>query len=134
MEKKKRDRYPTVKMLRHHRDRVTKGPRTDRVLDISQKTSLFQFEQRNGVLKSISLIPFLSPKETFYNSRWLIVLLWFREAWWLSGSTPDCCPAVPGLNPASSQPTADCQSSGGLPPEMALGCGLTSMRGDKEDI
>jgi hypothetical protein len=53
------------------------------------------------------------------------------EAWWLSGSAPDCCPAVPGSNPASPQPTADCQSSGGLPPGMALGCGLTSVRGDR---
>ncbi len=51
------------------------------------------------------------------------------EAWWLSGSAPDCCPAVPGSNPVSPQPTADCQSSGGLPPGMALGCGLTSVRG-----
>ncbi len=32
-------------------------------------------------------------------------------------------------NPASPQPTADCQSSGGLPPGMAIGCGLTSVRG-----
>jgi hypothetical protein len=55
----------------------------------------------------------------------------FREAWWLSGSAPDCCPAVPGSNLASPQPTADCQSSGGLPPGMALGCGLTSVRGDR---
>ncbi len=38
------------------------------------------------------------------------------EAWWLNGSAPGCCPAVPGSNPASPQPTADCQSSGGLPP------------------
>jgi hypothetical protein len=53
------------------------------------------------------------------------------EAWWLSGSAPDCCPAVPGSNPASPQPTADCQSSGGMPPGMALGCGLTSVRGDR---
>jgi hypothetical protein len=37
----------------------------------------------------------------------------------------------PGLNPASTQPTADCQSSGGFPPGMALGCGLTSVRSDK---
>ncbi len=38
-------------------------------------------------------------------------------------------------NPASPQPTADCQSSGGLPPEMALGLRLTSVRGDRgEDI
>jgi hypothetical protein len=29
------------------------------------------------------------------------------EAWWLNGSAPDCCPAVPGSNPASPQPTAD---------------------------
>ncbi len=52
-------------------------------------------------------------------------------AWWLSGSVPDCCSAVSGLNPASPQPTADCQSSCGLPPGMALGCGLTSVRGDR---
>jgi hypothetical protein len=26
---------------------------------------------------------------------------------------------------------AGCQPSGGLPPEMALGCGLTSVRGDR---
>ncbi len=53
---------------------------------------------------------------------------WFREAWWLNGNAPDCCPAVPGLNPVSPQPTVDCQSSGGLPPWMAIGCGLTSVR------
>jgi hypothetical protein len=40
-------------------------------------------------------------------------------------------PAVPGSNPASPQPTADCQSLGGLPPGMALGFGLTSVRGNK---
>jgi hypothetical protein len=51
-----------------------------------------------------------------------------REVWWLNGSAPDCCPAVPGLNPTSSQPTAECQSPGGLPPGMALGCRLTSVR------
>ncbi len=34
---------------------------------------------------------------------WLNVL----EVWWLNGSAPDCCPAVPGSNPASPQPTAD---------------------------
>jgi hypothetical protein len=44
---------------------------------------------------------------------------------------PDCCPAVPGSNLASPQPTADCQSPGGLPPGMALGCGLTSVRGNR---
>jgi hypothetical protein len=55
-------------------------------------------------------------------------------AWWLSGSVPDWCPAVPGLNPVSPQPTADCQSSGGFPPGMALGCGLISMRGTEEKI
>jgi hypothetical protein len=54
-----------------------------------------------------------------------------REAWWLNGSAPDCCPAVLGSNPASPQPTADCQSPDGLPPGMALGCGLTSVRGDR---
>jgi hypothetical protein len=35
------------------------------------------------------------------------------ETWWLNGSVPDCCPAVPYSNPASPQPTADCQSPGG---------------------
>ncbi len=50
---------------------------------------------------------------------------------WLIGSAPDCCPAVPGSNPASSQLTADCQSPGGLPPGIALGCELTSVRGDR---
>jgi hypothetical protein len=54
-----------------------------------------------------------------------------REAWWLNGSATDYCPAVPGSNPASSQPTADCQSSGGLPPGIALGCRLTSVRGNR---
>jgi hypothetical protein len=53
------------------------------------------------------------------------------QVWWLNGSTPDCCPAVPGSNPASPQPTADCQSPGGLPPGMAFGCRLTSVRGDR---
>jgi hypothetical protein len=47
---------------------------------------------------------------------------------------PDCCPAVPGSNPASPQPTADCQSPGGLPPGMALACGLTSVRATEEKI
>ena len=46
-------------------------------------------------------------------------------------SVPDCCPAVPGSNPAFPQPTADCRSPGGLPPGMALGCGLTSVRGNR---
>jgi hypothetical protein len=55
------------------------------------------------------------------------------QAWWLNGSPPDCCPEVPGSNPASSQPTADCQSPGGLPSGMALGCGLTSVRGEREE-
>jgi hypothetical protein len=44
---------------------------------------------------------------------------------------PILCPVVPGSNPASPQPTADCQSPGGLPPGMALGCGLTSVRGNR---
>ncbi len=39
--------------------------------------------------------------------------------------------AVSGSNPASPQPTSDCQSPGGLPPGMALGCGLTSVRGNR---
>ncbi len=53
------------------------------------------------------------------------------KVWWLNGSTSDCSPAVPGSNPVPPQPTADCQSSGGLPPGMALGWGLTSTRGDR---
>ncbi len=53
------------------------------------------------------------------------------EVWWFNGSALDCRPAVPGLNPASAQPTTDCQSPGGLPPGMVLGCGLTSLRGDR---
>jgi hypothetical protein len=53
------------------------------------------------------------------------------EAWWLNGSAPDCCPAVLGSNPVSPQPTADCQYPDGLPPGMALGWGLTSVRGDR---
>jgi hypothetical protein len=55
--------------------------------------------------------------------------------WWeaccLSGSTPDCCPAVPGSNLVSPQPTADCESPGGLPPGMGLGCEQTSVRGNR---
>ncbi len=54
-----------------------------------------------------------------------------REAWWLNGSATDCCPAVLGSNPVSPQPTADCQSPDGLPPGMALGWGLTSVRGGR---
>jgi hypothetical protein len=53
------------------------------------------------------------------------------KVWWLNGSALDCCPAVPGSNPASPQPTADCQSPGGLPPGMALACELTSVKGDR---
>ncbi len=51
------------------------------------------------------------------------------KAWWLSDSAPSCCPAVPCSNLASLQLTVDYQSSVGLPPGMALGCGLTSVRG-----
>jgi hypothetical protein len=51
-------------------------------------------------------------------------------AWWLNGNAPDCCPALPGSNSASPQPTADCQSPGGLPPGIALVCELTSVSGD----
>jgi hypothetical protein len=54
-----------------------------------------------------------------------------REAWWINGSVPDCCPAVQGSNLVSPQPTADFQSPGGLTPGMALGCGLTSVRGNR---
>jgi hypothetical protein len=54
------------------------------------------------------------------------MLCW--EVWWLNGSAPDSSPAVPGSNLAS---TADCQSPGGLTPGMALGCGLTSVRGNR---
>ncbi len=53
------------------------------------------------------------------------------KVWWLNGSALDCCPAVPGSNPASPQPTADCQSPAGLPPGIALACELTSVRGDR---
>ncbi len=45
------------------------------------------------------------------------------QAWWLSGSPPDCYPAVLGSNLVTPQPTADGQSSGGLPPKMALAAG-----------
>jgi hypothetical protein len=55
------------------------------------------------------------------------------QAWWLDGSPPDCCPEVPGSNLASPQPTADCQSPGGLPSGMALGYGLTSVGGKREE-
>jgi hypothetical protein len=55
------------------------------------------------------------------------------KVWWLNGSALDCCPAVPGSNPASPQPTADCQSSAGLPPGIALACELTSVRGDRRE-
>jgi hypothetical protein len=37
------------------------------------------------------------------------------------------------LNLASPQPTADCQSPGGLPPGIALGCGLTSDRSSSRE-
>ncbi len=56
-----------------------------------------------------------------------------REAWWLNGRMSDCCSAVLGLNLAPPQPTADCQSPGGLPPGMALGYRLTSVRGNRGD-
>jgi hypothetical protein len=55
----------------------------------------------------------------------------FWEAWWLNGHVPDCCPAVPGSNPASTQPTADSRSPGGLPLGMALVCGLSFVRGSR---
>ncbi len=42
-----------------------------------------------------------------------------------------CQTVVLGSNPASPLPTADCQFPGGLPPGMALGCGLTSVRGSR---
>jgi hypothetical protein len=29
---------------------------------------------------------------------------WLSEAWWLNGSVPECCPAVPGSNPALPSP------------------------------
>ncbi len=54
-----------------------------------------------------------------------------REAWWFNCSAPDCCPAVPGSNPASPQPTADRQSPGGFQPGMTLGSGLTSVRSNR---
>jgi hypothetical protein len=63
------------------------------------------------------------------NAGGMVAQCWV--AWWLNGSAPDCCPAVLGSNPVSPQPTADCQSPDGLPPGMALGWGLTSVRGDR---
>jgi hypothetical protein len=54
-----------------------------------------------------------------------------REVWWLNGIASDCCPTVPGLIAVSPQPTADCPSPGGLPPGMAFGRGLTSVRGNR---
>ncbi len=64
---------------------------------------------------------------------WLNGEAWWLnyEALWLNGSAPDCCPAVSSSNPASPQPTADCLSTGGLPPGMALGRGLISVRGNR---
>jgi hypothetical protein len=53
--------------------------------------------------------------------------------WGSSIVVPDCCPAVPSSNPESLQPTADCQSPGGLSPGMALGCGLISVRVDRRE-
>ncbi len=53
------------------------------------------------------------------------------EAWWLNGIAPGCCPEAPGFNPMSPQPTADYQPPGGLPPGMVLGCGLTSVSGNR---
>jgi hypothetical protein len=64
-----------------------------------------------------------SSRAQVYNRPW--------EMWWLNGTAPDCCPAVLGSYPVSPQPTADCQSPGGLPPGMALGCGVTSVRGNR---
>ncbi len=64
------------------------------------------------------------------EARWLNGV---REARWLNGSAPDCCPSVPGSNLASPQLTADCHSPGGLPPGMELGCGLTSVWGNREE-
>jgi hypothetical protein len=46
-------------------------------------------------------------------------------------SAPDCCPVVKYSNLEFPQPTVDCQSPSGLPPGMELGCGLTSVRGDR---
>jgi hypothetical protein len=64
-----------------------------------------------------------------YKHKLSVVALW--KAWLLNGSAPDCCPVVSGSNSASPLPTADCQSPGGLPPGIALGCKLTSVRGDR---
>jgi hypothetical protein len=46
------------------------------------------------------------------------------EAWRLNGG---------GVAALWGRRAADCQSPVGLPPGMALGCGLTSMRGDREE-
>jgi hypothetical protein len=66
---------------------------------------------------------------------WLNREAWWlnREVWRLNSSVPDCCPAVPDLIPASPQPTADCQSPGGLPLGVALGCRLTSVKGNRRE-
>jgi hypothetical protein len=83
----------------------------------------------NNTVSRNSCVGLLTSREGRWlnrEARWLS-----REASWLNGSAPDCCPAVPGSNPASPQPTADCQSPGGLPPGMALGCGLTNVRGNR---
>jgi hypothetical protein len=64
-------------------------------------------------------------------AQWLEAWWLNLEVWWLNGSVPDCCPAVPGSNPAPPQPKADWQFPGVLPPGMALGCGLTSVRGQQ---
>jgi hypothetical protein len=60
-----------------------------------------------------------------------MVAQWSWEAWWLSGNAPHCCPAVPESEFSVSLAHSWLPSSGGLPPGMALGCGLTSVRGDR---
>jgi hypothetical protein len=63
------------------------------------------------------------------------VVAQYWEAWWLSvgrrGDSVVVRLTIVLQSPASPQPTADRQSSGWLPPGMALGCGLTSVRGDR---
>ncbi len=77
---------------------------------------MFRYTALPGLIKKSSLAQ-------VYNRPW--------EVWWLNDTAPDCCPAVLGSNPSTPQPTAGCQSPGGLPPGMALGCGLTSVRGNR---
>ncbi len=79
--------------------------------------------RRGGMDKKRAGVPF---EPGHGQSKW--------EAWWLNGSAPDCNTSFPGSNLTSPQPIGECQSPGGLPPGIALGCRLTSVRGTEEKI